>query len=84
MIDSRGLNWKAMLSPQVDAFAHEDSGPKLLVHTFKTRCHDSPRIAESRVVHALHRAEVADDRLPDMNANPCEEWRQAHQLRTER
>ena len=56
-----------MLNPQVDAFTHKDSGAKLLVQTFEARG-QIHRIAESRVVHALGRAEVADDGFPDMNA----------------
>src|ERR1700722_19146751 len=65
-----------MLHPRGDAFAHKDSCSILLVQICKARC-QIHRIAESRVVHAFHRAEVADDGLPDMNAKPCEEWRQA-------
>ena len=73
---AHGSELEAMLSPQVDAFTHKDSGPELLVQTFEARC-QIHRIAESRIVHALGRAEVADDGFPDMNAEPREEWFQA-------
>src|SRR6202007_2830875 len=60
---------------QINAFTHKDNSPKLLVQTFEARC-EIHRIPESRVAHALGRAEVADHCIPDMNAKPREEWLQ--------
>ena len=78
--NSRALNWKQMPSPQIDIFAHKDRGPKLLVQAFEARC-QVDRVAKSRVVHALRRPKVADDGLPDMNAEPREERLQTLSLK---
>ena len=69
-LDSSEL--EAVLNPQIDIFADEDCGPKLLVQAFEARC-QIHRIAKRRVVHAFRRSEIADDGLPNMNAKPREE-----------
>src|SRR4029077_1779994 len=68
-----GSELETMLSPQIDAFAHKDIGPKLLVQAFQTR-RQIYRIAKGCVVHALRRPKIADDGIPDVNAKPREEW----------
>src|SRR5258708_4915008 len=68
-----GSKLEAVLSPQIDAFAHKDRGPKLLVQAFEAR-RQIHRIAKGRVVHALSRPKIADDSLSDVNAEPREEW----------
>src|ERR1700733_712380 len=67
-----GSELEAVLNPRIDAFAHKNRRPELLVQAFEARS-QVHRIAKGRVVHPLRRSKVADDGLPDMNAKPREE-----------